>query len=216
MAALRLQRLHPRMLAPVDLTVAAGGLVFVSGPSGAGKSLLLRSVADLDPNEGDAFVGELARSGLSAPEWRRRVGLLPAESGWWDETVGAHFPAPGQQTGVDPAGGEKQSDPIDLLRQLGFDADVLAWTVSRLSTGERQRLALARLLANAPEALLLDEATANLDPSNRERVEAAVDDYRLHHSAAVLWVSHDPEQRARLSDRSLVIRDGQLLPEEAV
>ena len=216
MAALRLQRLHPRMLAPVDLTVAAGGLVFVSGPSGAGKSLLLRSVADLDPNEGDAFVGELARSALSAPEWRRRVGLLPAESGWWDETVGAHFPAPGQQTGVDPAGGEKQSDPIDLLRQLGFDADVLAWTVSRLSTGERQRLALARLLANAPEALLLDEATANLDPSNRERVEAAVDDYRLHHSAAVLWVSHDPEQRARLSDRSLVIRDGQLLPEEAV
>ena len=216
MAALRLQRLHPRMLAPVDLTVAAGGLVFVSGPSGAGKSLLLRSVADLDPNEGDAFVGELARSALSAPEWRRRVGLLPAESGWWDETVGAHFPAPGQQTGVDPAGGEKQSDPIDLLRQLGFDADVLAWAVSRLSTGERQRLALARLLANAPEALLLDEATANLDPSNRERVEAAVDDYRLHHSAAVLWVSHDPEQRARLSDRSLVIRDGQLLPEEAV
>ena len=216
MAALRLQRLHPRMLAPVDLTVAAGGLVFVSGPSGAGKSLLLRSVADLDPNAGDAFVGELARSALSAPEWRRRVGLLPAESGWWDETVGAHFPAPGQQTGVDPAGGEKQSDPIDLLRQLGFDADVLAWAVSRLSTGERQRLALARLLANAPEALLLDEATANLDPSNRDRVEAAVDDYRLHHSAAVLWVSHDPEQRARLSDRSLVIRDGQLLPEEAV
>ena len=216
MAALRLQRLHPRMLAPVDLTVAAGGLVFVSGPSGAGKSLLLRSVADLDPNEGDAFVGELARSALSAPEWRRRVGLLPAESGWWDETVGAHFPASGQQTGGDAAGSEKQSAPIDLLRQLGFDPDVLAWTVSRLSTGERQRLALARLLANAPEALLLDEATANLDPSNRERVEAAVDDYRLHHSAAVLWVSHDPEQRARLSDRSLVIRDGQLLPEEAV
>ncbi len=149
MAALRLERLHPRMLAPVDLTIVAGGLVFVSGPSGAGKSLLLRAVADLDPNEGDAFVGELARSALSAPEWRRRVGLLPAESGWWDETVGAHFPAPGQQTGVDPADSEKQSDPIDLLRQLGFDADVLAWTVSRLSTGERQRLALARLLANA-------------------------------------------------------------------
>ena len=213
MAALRLERLHPRLLAPVDLTIVAGGLVFVSGPSGAGKSLLLRAVADLDPNDGDAFVGELARSALSAPEWRRRVGLLPAESGWWDETVGAHFPASGQQTVGDPADSENQSDPIDLLRQLGFDADVLGWTVSRLSTGERQRLALARLLANVPEALLLDEATANLDPSNRERVEAVVDDYRQRHAAAVLWVSHDPEQRARLSDRSLVIRDGQLLPE---
>jgi ABC-type iron transport system FetAB ATPase subunit len=215
MAALRLERLHPRLIAPVDLSIAAGALVFVSGPSGAGKSLLLRAVADLDPNSGEAFVGDLPRSRLSAPEWRRRVGLLPAESGWWEETVGAHFPAPVQQAGGDPTDSEKQSVIIELLHQLGFDADVLGWTVSRLSTGERQRLALSRLLANAPEALLLDEATANLDPSNRERVEAVVDGYRLHHSAAVLWVSHDPEQRARLSDRSLVIRDGQLLPEDA-
>ena len=216
MAALRLEQLHPRLLAPVDLSIVAGGLVFVSGPSGAGKSLLLRAVADLDPNEGDVFVGELARSALSAPEWRRRVGLLPAESGWWDETVGVHFPALGQPAVGDPAESESQSDSIDLLRQLGFDADVLGWTVSRLSTGEGQRLALARLLANLPEALLLDEATANLDPSNRDRVEAVVDDYRQRHAAAVLWVSHDPEQRARLGDRSLVIRDGRLLPEEAV
>lgn len=215
MAALRLERLHPRLLAPVDLTIAAGGLVFVSGTSGAGKSLLLRAVADLDPNDGDAFVGELSRSTLSAPEWRQRVGLLPAESGWWGETVGTHFPGSGQQTGGDAANSEHHWDTIDLLRQLGFDADVLGWTVSRLSTGERQRLALARLLANLPEALLLDEATANLDPSSRERVEAAVDDYRQRHAAAVLWVSHDPEQRARLSDRSLVIQDGRLLPEEA-
>ncbi len=215
MAALRLDGLHPRLLAPVDLSIAAGALLFVSGPSGAGKSLLLRAIADLDPNEGDAFVGDLARSSLSAPEWRRRVGLLPAESGWWDETVGAHFPAVLGALEAQPPDNAAQLDPMALLQPLGFDPDVLGWSVSRLSTGERQRLSLARLLAYGPEALLLDEATANLDPSNRERVEVVVNDYRSRNAAAVLWVSHDPEQRRRLSDQSLVIRDGQLVPEEA-
>ena len=55
---------------------------------------------------------------------------------------------------------------------------MLGWSVSRLSTDERQRLALARLIANRLEALLLDEATANLDPLNRDRVEAMVQGYR--------------------------------------
>ncbi|MGB5834715.1 MAG: ATP-binding cassette domain-containing protein [Thiohalocapsa sp.] len=218
MAALRLDRLHPRLLRPVDLSIDAGALLFVSGPSGSGKSLLLRAIADLDPNEGDAFVGELARSRLRASEWRRRVGLLPAESGWWNETVGAHFRIPESDWPKDDSDRREQapSEPAltDRLGQLGFDADVLCWTVSRLSTGERQRLALARLLANGPEALLLDEATANLDPSSRTHVERVVNDYRQKMAAAVLWVSHDPEQRARLSDRSLVIRDGKLQPEE--
>lgn len=214
MAALRLDGLRPRLLDPVNLTIAGGALLFLSGPSGAGKSLLLRAVADLDPNDGDAYVGELARSSLSAPQWRRRVGLLPAESGWWDETVGAHFPAPpGPQDAPHPKD-LAHPDLLDLLHRLGFDADVFGWTVSRLSTGERQRLALARLLAAHPEALLLDEATANLDPMNRDRVEAVVNDYRERMAAAVLWVSHDPEQRARLSDRALIIRDGRLVPEK--
>jgi putative ABC transport system ATP-binding protein len=75
-------------------------------------------------------------------------------------------------------------------------------------------LALVRLLAQTPEALLLDEATANLDPSNGERVEALVESYRQSHEAAVLWVSHDPDQRKRLGVRALVIRDEHLEPED--
>ena len=194
MAGLRLEGIQTKVLEPVDLEVLAGALVFVSGPSGSGKSLLLRAVADLDPHEGEAWLDGTPRSFLPAPDWRRRVGLLPAESHWWGELVRDHFAA----------------DAGEILRRLGFGADVLDWTVSRLSTGERQRLALARLLANAPEVLLLDEATANLDPANRDRVEAIVEDYRRGHEAAVLWVSHDPDQRRRLGGRCLVIRDGRL------
>lgn len=200
MAALRLDGIRPRGLAPILLEVPAGGLVFVSGPSGSGKSLLLRAVADLDPHEGDAWLDATARSALPAPEWRRRVGLLPAESHWWADEVSAHF----------PPNGHAAKDLLPLFERLGFGPEVLGWGVARLSTGERQRLALARLLANQPEALLLDEATANLDPVNQARVEGIVTDYRTAHAAAVLWVSHDPEQRRRLGGRRLVIRDGRL------
>jgi ABC-type iron transport system FetAB ATPase subunit len=201
MAGLRLVGLRSQVLEPVDLSLAAGELVFLSGASGSGKSLLLRAIADLDPNQGEVWLDGSARSRMPAPLWRRRVGLLPAESHWWGERVGDHFPA----------------DAEDLLDRLGFGPDVPGWSVSRLSTGERQRLALARLLIMSPQALLLDEATANLDPPNRERVEGIIEDYRGGRSAAVLWVSHDPAQRQRLSRRTgarrLVIRDGRLEPE---
>lgn len=212
MAGLRLEGIRPKVLEPVDLVLAPAELVFVSGPSGSGKSLLLRAIADLDPHEGEARIDDMPRSTMPAPEWRRRVGLLPAESHWWEDGVGDHFRA---QRGVEP---DQDSTPertalSDLLARLGFGPEVLGWSVARLSTGERQRLALARLLTNEPDVLLLDEATANLDPPNRDRVESIVQDYRRERKAAVLWVSHDPEQRRRLDGQRLIIRGGLLEPE---
>jgi ABC-type iron transport system FetAB ATPase subunit len=202
MSSLRLDALSTALLQSVDLTVDAGELVFLSGPSGAGKSLLLRAIADLDPSTGEVWCGEAARSALPAPAWRRRVGLLPAESGWWAERVGDHLPAR-----------NSDEDAVALLERVGFDPDVLDWEVRRLSTGERQRLALVRLLLHRPEVLLLDEATANLDPESRARVEAVIADYRVEQAAAVLWVSHDAAQRERMNGRRLVIQDGRILPE---
>ena len=202
MAGLRLDGLSTMLLREVDLTLAAGERVFLSGASGSGKSLLLRAVADLDPHRGEVWLDDLPRSRLTPPEWRRRVGLLPAESHWWAETVGEHWRAPAADAPIEP-----------LLVALGFDVDVSGWAITRLSTGERQRLALARLLLNQPQALLLDEATANLDSVNRERVETVLEDYRAAHATAMLWVSHDPEQRVRLGGRRLVIRENRLEPE---
>jgi len=246
MSGLRLDGFRSRALGPLDLRVAAGELVFLSGESGSGKSLLLRAIADLDPHEGEVWLGEEPRSGMSPSVWRQRVGLLPAEAFWWAESVGEHLPdarrpddVPGKAGGrlrfssrLPPAilqlsrpflrAPLKRSlhpeppNPTTIagwLDRLGFEPDVLGWSVSRLSTGERQRLALVRLLAQTPEALLLDEATANLDPSNGERVEALVESYRQSHEAAVLWVSHDPDQRKRLGVRALVIRNERLEPE---
>ncbi|MBP6734833.1 MAG: ATP-binding cassette domain-containing protein [Chromatiaceae bacterium] len=229
MAALRLQGLKTLNLAPLDLTLDAGDLVLLSGPSGSGKSLLLRALADLDPHEGEAWLDGTACSSLPAPAWRRRVALLPAESFWWYDQVGDHFdlvPPSGTESrrgvsGITRADEVGQATPA-LLAHLGFTPEVLEWTVSRLSTGERQRLALARLLALQPQVLLLDEATANLDPPNRDRVEGLIQDYRRKQGAAVLWVSHDPDQRRRLAlpapglpgARRLVIQGDRLVDEQ--
>lgn len=194
MSSLRIRDLQRSGLQPVSLEVAAGECVAIYGPSGAGKSLLLRAIADLDPNQGMAWLDERARSELTAPQWRRQVAYLAADSHWWTERVGGH------------ASDWSQPD----LQAMGFNADVLDWEVHRLSSGERQRLALVRGLAHRPAALLLDEPTANLDSASALRVEQLIADYRHMHQAAVIWVSHTAEQRARVATRCYRIENGVL------
>ena len=172
---------------PVSLSLSAGELVCLSGPSGAGKTLLLRALADLDVNQGEVSLDGISREQLTPMAWRRQVGYLPAESRWWGSTVGEHFERVDNQQ----------------LSSLGFDTAVSDWRVERLSSGERQRLALARLLANRPRVLLLDEPTANLDPDNIRRVEQLVKEYLAEQQAACLWVTHTRDQIARIADREL-------------
>jgi ABC-type iron transport system FetAB ATPase subunit len=127
-------------------------------------------------------------SHIAASQWRKQVALLPVESQWWFDEVGAHFP----------------DQDCPWLEPLGFTKDVMKWQVSRLSSGEKQRLALARALMNQPRVLLLDEPTASLDPQTIATVERLVADYRRDTKAAVLWVSHDAQQAIRVSDRYLL------------
>ncbi len=132
---------------------------------------------------------------LDAPTWRKRVGMLPAESQWWFDSVGAHFSVVNEE----------------WLERLGFTIETLGWTVSRLSSGERQRLALLRLLGNQPEALLLDEPTASLDVANVSEVEHIIDEYRRVNGVPVLWITHDPNQAKRVADRRFEISQTSLI-----
>ncbi len=185
---------------PVDFRLLPGEICKLHGPSGSGKTLLLRALADLDPSEGEVRLDGEERTRIPPTLWRRQVAYLPAEPMWWEERVGLH---------LDPAGGD------EMLRGLGFEPEVREWDVERLSSGERQRLALARLLENRPRVLLLDEPTANLDPANTRSVERLVRDYVSENNAAALWVSHDPLQRQRVGGRSLVMASGGLREEAA-
>lgn len=179
---------------PVTLRVATGDCLGMSGTSGAGKTRLLRAIADLDPHRGTALLDGRPASAYTGPEWRRRVAYLPATSHWWDERVSPHF---------------RQSPAAGMERLLLAPA-LLDRPVSQLSSGERQRLALLRALENEPRVLLLDEPTANLDPDAARAMEALVAHYRQATPAAIIWVSHDAEQLARLGARRVSMRDGRL------
>src|SRR3546814_18698767 len=78
-------------LEPTSFELAAGECIALRGPSGSGKTLLLRALADLDLNEGEVLLDDTPRSRIPAPRWRRRVGYVAAEPGWWSERLVEHF-----------------------------------------------------------------------------------------------------------------------------
>ena len=193
-APLKLERVAVGELNPLSLTVAPGEIVCLSGPSGSGKSRLLRALADLDPHSGTVHLGEQAQTDLRGHQWRRQVMLVPAESAWWFDTVGEHL----------------QQPMPEALEAMGLDEDAASWSVARLSSGEKQRLGLARALSYAPRALLLDEPTANLDPDTTLNTERWLRDYIREQQIPTFWVAHDEAQIERVGDRHLRINGAEL------
>lgn len=175
---------------PFDLELTAGECLAVTGASGCGKSLFLRALADLDPTPGELFLDGKSSNSYPPWQWRRQVGLLPSESSWWLAKVGDHFP--GQEASL-----------YQQLAELGLSADILNAPTHRLSSGERQRLSLLRLLCNRPVVLLLDEPTANLDENNSTLVERILKKYQQVNSSALIWVTHDRSQARRVAHRHL-------------
>jgi putative ABC transport system ATP-binding protein len=177
-----LKRLH----ISVSFDLQDGECIALQGPSGVGKTLLLRSVADLDPNEGTVKLDGMLREAVPAPAWRRRVTYLAAEPGWWSDTVQEHFTA--------------WDDALPLVVRLGFPADCGPWPIQRLSTGERQRLGLARALMLRSRVLLLDEPTSALDSASTRIVEALIAE-RIADGTSVVWSTHDNAQARRVGSR---------------
>jgi ABC-type iron transport system FetAB ATPase subunit len=196
-ARLSARGLRSRFGGPVDFDLEAGECVAIQGPSGAGKSVLLRMLADLDPHEGSVLLDGQSCASMPAPRWRAQVVYQAAEPAWWEASAGAHF-APAQRDFVDRT-----------LAALGLSPDLLDTEIERLSTGERQRLALVRSLAARPRVLLLDEPTAALDPQSVARAEALLGSC-LAHGMALLIVTHSPEQARRLAHRVLQLEEGKL------
>ncbi len=192
---LKIRRLSRLGLQPVDLDLARGECIAFSGPSGAGKSILLRAIADLDPNEGEVSLDGHSRESVPAPDWRRKVVYVPAEAGWWADRVDGHFPEP--------------DIAAPLMMQLGLSAEALGWEVARLSTGEKQRLALTRAFLTSPKVLLLDEPTSGLDPETAAKVEGMLHE-RRGQGLSVILVTHDVEQTARMASRRFEMKKGVL------
>lgn len=201
---LRVERLKVGALPPLSFEVGDGRCLAIEGPSGSGKTRIMRAIADLDPAPGQIFLDGVERMEVPAPTWRRSVRYAAAEPAWWTDTPRGAFPR-------DPKAVER------LERQLaavGLDAVTLDRPIALLSTGERQRLALLRALADEPKALLLDEPTTGLDVKSAALVEELIR-FQLLAQRIVVLASHDRGLLDRLAHERLILERPQAVKAEA-
>ena len=195
-------------LSGVDLDIAPGERVLVLGPSGSGKSTLMGGLAGLlgGAEEGEA-TGTLTVDGVAPADARGRVGLLmqDPEAQVVLARVGDDVAFGMENLGV--AREEIWPRVENSLEAVGLSVP-LDHSTTELSGGQKQRLALASILAMGPGLLLLDEPTANLDPSGVAEVRAAVEKVVERTGATVVVVEHRVDVWASLVDRVIVVADG--------
>ena len=195
-------------LSGVDLDIAPGERVLVLGPSGSGKSTLMGGLAGLlgGAEEGEA-TGTLTVDGVAPAEARGRVGLLmqDPEAQVVLARVGDDVAFGMENLGV--AREEIWPRVEESLAAVGLSVP-LDHSTTELSGGQKQRLALASILAMGPGLLLLDEPTANLDPSGVAEVRGAVETVVERTGATLVVVEHRVDVWASLVDRVIVVADG--------
>jgi ATP-binding cassette subfamily C protein len=193
----------------IDLDVRPGERLAIVGPSGAGKSTLARLLAGIDgPREGTVSLGDCAVTDLEPAERRRRIALITQEHHVFIGTLRDNlaFAAP------DASDGEMLAALVavsaDWYADLpdGLDTD-LGGGARALSAAEAQQLALARIVLADPHTLILDEATAALDPTTARRTERAL--AAVLTGRTVIAIAHRLNT-AHDADRVAVLADGRV------
>ena len=198
-------------LSGVSFTVDRGEMLFVTGRSGAGKSTLLKMLALIErPSRGDVVVNGHQLSRVlprQIPAYRRGVGVIFQDHKLLhDRTVFDNVALPLVINGTPHR--EISRRVMASLDQVGLTAKAKQ-SPDSLSTGEQQRVGIARAVVNKPPLILADEPTGNLDP------ELSLDVMRLFMKfnqigTTVLIVSHDHDLVQQLGHRSLTLSDGRL------
>ena len=197
-------------LKDVSIDINKGELVGIIGHTGSGKSTLVQHFnALLKPDSGTVTVDgvDIWSSKRAAHDARFKVGLCfqYPEYQLFEETVY-------KDIAFGPGNMGLPGDEIDrrvrrAAEYVGLQSDLLDKSPFDLSGGEKRRAAIAGVIAMEPEALILDEPTAGLDPAGRDRVLEMIRNYRERTGSAVLLVSHSMEDVARLADKVLVMNN---------
>lgn len=193
----------------VSLTLERGESLGIIGPSGAGKSTLAHAVARLLPVASGAirFDGTdlLTLRGDALRRTRRRLQLVAQDAGasLTPHLTAETLVAEGLEVHGLARGAEARRQARALLDEVGLPARTASARPRELSAGERQRLALARALAPAPDLLVCDEPWAALDHDRRDAILATLEALRAHRGLAVLVISHDHDAVRRLASRVL-------------
>lgn len=197
----------------LSLTVKAGEVYALLGANGAGKTTALRCLATLlRPTSGHASVD--GHDSASSPlEVRSRLGFLAASMGLYERLTPrellSYF---GELQRLSEPGRARRVDELVTLFGIEPFADRLCGT---LSTGQRQRVSIARAVIHDPPALVLDEPTLGLDVLSGETIYKFVADSR-DRGRAVLFSTHQMSEVELLADRLGIISDGRLIVEGTV
>ena len=181
----------PPLFQNVDLTVNSGEFVVIHGPSGIGKSSLLRLLNRLqDPTSGSILIDDKPISEHNVTHLRRRIGYVQQTPVTIEGTVRENLLLPFTVK----AAGNAPPPNDDTLRQK-LDAyllnDVqLDDNATELSVGQKQRIALIRILLIAPSLLICDEPTSALDPESRSIVERELERINRETQTSVILISH--------------------------
>ncbi len=204
------EQLHA--LRDVSFDVRKNEYVAIIGPSGSGKSTLMNLIGCLDsPTSGEYWINGHLVSEMEDDELAR---IRNKEIGFVFQTFNLvpyltaleNVQVPLFLNGVSEA--EQRDRAVALLEQVGL-GNRIDHKPSELSTGQQQRVALARTLANNPRLILADEPTGNLDPDSREAVLSMFDNF-VREGRTIVMVTHDPAAAGR-AVRRLCLSNGEVL-----
>ena len=196
------------VLKGISFEVPTGTLTAVVGPSGAGKSTISALVTRLyDVSDGSILIGDVDVRDVRQGELRAALGVVTQDAHLFHDTIGSNLRyAYPKATDDEIYEALKAAQIVDLVRSLpnGLNT-VVGDRGHRLSGGEKQRLALARVLLKSPRLLILDEATAHLDSESEAAVQRALDGALVGRTSIV--IAHRLST-IRNADQILVIADG--------
>lgn len=196
-----------RAVSGANIRVADGEILGLLGSSGSGKSTLLRAIAGLEPAaEGSVWID--GADVTQVPTHRRNVGMVFQRGELFPHrNVGRNIAYGLEVAGLGRAErAARVAQLLDLVGLPGFaDRDI-----ATLSGGQAQRVALARSLAPRPDVLLLDEPLSALDVDLRSRLAGDIRDILKASGTTAIYVTHDPDEANRVSDRIARIESGVL------
>ena len=176
----------------------------ILGPSGAGKSSLLRLFNRLDEiSDGRLFYKDKELREYNPCSLRREIGYLFQTPYLFPKTVKDNF------IYVDSSLTDEAI--VEMLARVNLKSDYLRSDVEVLSVGEKQRIALARLLTMNPRVMLLDEPTSALDERNSSQILKLIKGLISQQDITVIMVTHDPRQSVDLGGEALLLVDGRLV-----
>jgi len=198
------------ILKDISLDINNNDFIVLLGPSGSGKSTLLRMLNCLNsPTSGEIYFHDQSASEYDIIELRKKVGMVFQAPTMISGTVKENLILSHKwEKGSNPA---IDSDLTNMLEQVGLDSSFLDKNAKSLSGGEQQRIALARVLLNKPEVLLLDEPTANLDPQLAQKILKLIFELYQKLGLTVVLVSHHHSEIKKFAKQVVILIDGKIV-----